>query len=281
MSDYEREIETFIREAFAENYEILRIEGQGSLTPDAREAALQQVLMYWRKMRAVAERVTETEVRLSLPGQRTAKGTPFTIEGVVDIVEDAGRTVMYDIKTHDADDVRDNLDQYCQQLNVYAHIWRELRGEPLDEASVIATDYPPYVRLALESGDAQQLAFALERWDPVVPIPYDVESVEATIREFGDVVDAIEDGVFGPRDVGTLREKVGTSNKLFATLICAECDARFSCGAFRLYASEGRSAGDRRFQQMFLDMGEEQEGWVTANLAAADGLAGLVDDFMG
>lgn len=115
----------------------------GSLTPDAREATLQQDT-YWRKMQGVAEQ-RQTEVRLSLPGQRTAKGTPFTVEGVVDIVEDAGRTVMYDIKTHNADDVRDNLDQYCQQLNVYTHIWRELRGEPLDEASVIATDYPPYV----------------------------------------------------------------------------------------------------------------------------------------
>ena len=174
MSDhtYDSEIEDFIRQVFEENFERLRLESGHSIAPHVKETALNQTLLYWRKLRDIAENVTDTEVRLSLPGQESPRGREYTIEGVVDIVREHDRILMYDIKTHDADYVRANIDLYEQQLNVYAHIWEELRQQPLDETAVIATDYPEAVQEALASGDPQQMAYALEQWEPVVPVSY-------------------------------------------------------------------------------------------------------------
>ncbi len=85
------DIEQRLNEFFEENLAALALENGHSLSPEVRETARQQVLMYWRKLRHIAERITDTEVRLSLPQQRTPKGRTFTIEGIVDIVrEDEG-----------------------------------------------------------------------------------------------------------------------------------------------------------------------------------------------
>ena len=117
------EIEERIEEFFEENMATLALESGHSLSPQARETARQQVLMYWRKLRAIAERVTDTEVRLSLPQNRSPDGRTFAIEGIVDIVREDERVVMYDIKTHETETIRANIEDYERQLNVYAHIW--------------------------------------------------------------------------------------------------------------------------------------------------------------
>ena len=52
---------------------------------------------------------------------------------------------MYDVKTHDAEAVRANL-TLERQLNVYAHIWQNLRGQGLDEPAVISTALPEGLR---------------------------------------------------------------------------------------------------------------------------------------
>jgi hypothetical protein len=96
------DMEQILRSMFNENYESLKLESGYALTPYIAEIAFQQVLRYWQKLRNVAERVTDTEVKLTLPEQSTPKGRKYTIEGVVDIVREGDRTIMYDIKTHDA-----------------------------------------------------------------------------------------------------------------------------------------------------------------------------------
>ncbi|RME47176.1 MAG: hypothetical protein D6796_08005 [Caldilineae bacterium] len=267
------DIEDFIRQVFEENFEQLRLESGHSITPEVKEAALQQVLLYWRKLHHIAERVTDTEVHLSLPGQETPRGREYTIEGVVDIVREEGRVTMYDIKTHDADYVRANLELYEQQLNVYAHIWQELRRQPLDEAAVIATDFPRAVKEALESNDPNHLAYALAQWDPIVPITYDPARKDRTLYEFGQVVDQIEDGQFAPPPVEKLEETIpGPRTERFGTRVCRNCDARFSCDSYRRYAwgsSRGRVAESR--MPYFADTSDDldQETWRTAGLDAS------------
>ena len=59
------DIEARINEFFEENFAALLLEGGHSLAPEVKETARQQVLMYWRKLRDIAERVTDTEVRLA------------------------------------------------------------------------------------------------------------------------------------------------------------------------------------------------------------------------
>jgi len=63
------EIEKRLRGMFERNYQRLRLESGHALTPEIKEAALQQVLYYWKKLRDLANTITDTEVRLHLPNQ--------------------------------------------------------------------------------------------------------------------------------------------------------------------------------------------------------------------
>ena len=102
------EIEEWIAREYEANYERLRLEGGHALSPEVKRQGLLQIIMYFRKMREVAETVTETEVKLTLPEQSSPEGNKFTIEGVVDIIREKDTTTMYDVKTHDADYVKAN-----------------------------------------------------------------------------------------------------------------------------------------------------------------------------
>jgi hypothetical protein len=280
---YEQEIETYLRQVFEQNYEELRLDSGHAISPDVKQTALNQVLLYWRVLREVAENVTDTEVRLSLPNRETPRGRDYTIEGVVDILRNNERTVMYDIKTHNADYVRANIDLYEQQLNVYAHIWKELRKQRLDEMAVIATDYPEAVRDALAGGNEQELAYHLSQWQPMVTVDLDPRRLEETVREFGEVVDAIEDGRFVPPPLKKLQEQMPGMRKVkFGTHVCRNCDARFSCVSFRQYAwLGGKQTADRAILQYLQEAltDAEQETWRAANLDAASDAGDLYTDF--
>ncbi len=245
----EKEIEDFLKETFEDNYRTLRLEGGHGLTPDIRDHAFQQVLRYWQKLRYIAESVTDTEVPLVLPNQVTPKKRKFNIEGVVDILREEGRTIMYDIKTHDGDYVRENRQLYEKQLNVYAHIWQELRAQPLNETAVIATSLSERLDNAIKGGNPEEIATAMAEWNPVISIPLDKDHVNSTIEDFGQVVDAIEDKAFVPASLEALQRKEAGS--LFATRVCRNCDARFSCSSYRTYAANSRSRKEARFTELF------------------------------
>lgn len=275
-------LEAFIRESFEKNYEELRVDSGHAVAPDVKQTALYQVLLYWRKLRSVAENVTDTEVRLSLPGQESPQGREFTIEGVVDILRENDRTVMYDIKTHDADYVRANIELYEAQLNVYAHIWNELRQQPLDGTAVIATDFPEAVRVALAMENEEALRYSLDAWHPVVEIDFDIRHVEETIRRFGEVVDCIESGQFAPPPISRLQETLpGTRNIRFGTHVCRNCDARFSCTPYREFSQVVRQAADRSVMTYFTEAvsDPEQDAWRTGNLDVAQTADELRADF--
>jgi PD-(D/E)XK nuclease superfamily len=272
------DIEVSLREMFEENFKRLRAESGHSLSPDVRALAWQQVVLYWRRLREIAESITDTEVRLTLPCQKTPKDRPFTIEGVVDIIREADRTTMYDIKTHDVDFVRANPALYEKQLNVYAYIWKQLRGERLDEMAVICTPIPRRVRDALSHGNEKELKRAMREWDPVVPIAFDPSSVDATIREFGEVVDAIEEGQFSPRSVKELGQI--QAKKSFGRRICQNCDARFSCKSYREYAKALRGKETTDSLPFFASLVDEddREGWREAAIPDAQSPDELAQD---
>ena len=99
------EIENELHKMFEINYESLKLQGGHSLTPEVREAAWNQVFYYFKKLRKqVAEKVTSTEVKLTLPEQETPVGRRFTLEGVVDIVTENDETWMYDKRYYSAYD---------------------------------------------------------------------------------------------------------------------------------------------------------------------------------
>lgn len=274
-------MEDLIRQWFADNLDALRRESGHRLAPAVEQVALHQVLAYWRKLgQSVAAHVTETEVRLNLPGNHTPKQRLFNVEGVVDIVQDGARTIMYDVKTHDVEQVRGNVASYQRQLNVYAHIWQHLQGQALDETAVICTALPKRIEAAVRidaenptEATTEALARALAPWDPVVPLPFEAQAVQAMMDDFAAVVDAIEDGNFEPPAVARLQDKVYPGSRwLFAVNVCTNCDARFSCDSYRQYARQSQQKGATMtyFREYYDDYGpdDEREAWTLAALSA-------------
>jgi transcriptional regulator with XRE-family HTH domain len=264
----DEEMEGQIREKFEQNYELLRLEGGHALTNDVKEAALAQVLYYYRRMRSVADRVTETEVKLTLPDQETPGGRRFTIEGIVDIVSEQGEVWMYDIKTHDPDYIRANKEYYERQLNVYTYIWESLRGNKLDHTAIISTSFPPAMRMAIASKDEERIARELPKWEPLIPIDFDHSKVAETIQDFAKTVDKIENNDFEPPTLEKLQEKLEGTNISFAHRMCGNCDGRFSCESYREYALQTGIRTKQNLKKYFEDYRDDadQESFITGNL---------------
>jgi hypothetical protein len=272
----DRDIEVRIREFFDANYrQILAEGGAHVLTPRALEQARQQVEHYWKKLREVAVNVTETEVRLQLPNQSTPKGRKFVIEGVVDLVREADRIRMYDIKTHYCEEVSHHRHTYAAQLNVYAYIWEELRGHTIQEMGIIAVQLPQRLREAIRAGNHAIIAQELELWNPLVAMPLEPSSIEETFDRIARTVDLIEDGAFSPPTSERLGEVAGSDQNtggeriVFATLHCRNCDGRFSCDSYREYMRNGGGTA-RRFDLLkYIDATRddgELDDWIDGNI---------------
>ncbi|MGH7846478.1 MAG: PD-(D/E)XK nuclease family protein [Candidatus Binatia bacterium] len=265
-------IEELILRQFEQNFQSLKFESGHALSPGVKEAARRQVLLCWKRLKEIAEKITDTEVRLNLPGQKTPKKRKFNIEGIVDIVRGKSHTVMYDLKTHDPDYIRENRSEYESQLNVYAHIWQSLRKQQLDEMAIIATQFPEALNRAWQNRGEFTAAFdeELKNWDPVIPIPFKSRHVRNTVREFGRVVDAIEDGKYSPTPLKTLKKRE-VGNRTFATRVCRNCDVRFSCRSYRNYVRTSKSRDLPRLREIYEDTGTgvDQQARLDAGLETA------------
>ncbi|MFM7204553.1 MAG: hypothetical protein ACKO6N_27585 [Myxococcota bacterium] len=269
-------LETFIREAFEANFERLREESGRAITPDVKAAALEQVLLYWRKLRALAEQVTETEVHLVLPEQRSPAGRRYTLEGVVDILRQEPAAILYDVKTYlDADAAREHVDPHYRQLNVYAHIWQTLRSQALDHLAIIATRPTRSLKHAMSTGDTRRIDAAFTAWSPVLDIRVQQQVVEEVIADFGRVVDEIEERHFAPPDVEVLRAPSRPGGRIvFGTDVCLNCDARFSCSSYRQFVLRSQQAQrpEAVLNYYLSDFGNDQlkDEWLDANLTTLD-----------
>lgn len=266
----EKEIENELHTIFDLNYESLKLEGGHSLTPEVREAAWTQILYYFKKLRKrVAEKVTKTEVKLTLPEQKTPAGRRFTIEGIVDIVTENEETWMYDIKTHEAGYIKKNKEMYEQQLNVYAHIWEQLQGNKLDHTAIISTVLPSGLRNALRDRPliSERIKAETDKWDPVIPLDYSQMKIKETIREFGDVVDDIQTRKFKPAPPEKLDSSSDGSVK-FVTRYCVNCDGRFSCDSYRKHVTKITGRNQAEFKKYYTAYDDEtaQTDYILANL---------------
>lgn len=233
------EIEEFIRLRLKENLKVMQAETGQRVNQSVVIAAERQALAYWFTMRKLAEKITETEVKLSLPECRSPKGRTFTIEGVVDIVqEDAGMSI-YDIKTMPRDYVEKNKLKFAMQLNVYAHILAGLKGYKVKKAAVIATAPADGVKRRFNTDSYEAFIEILRSIDPQVDIPLNEDSIADTITKFGEVVDRIQDGDFKPKSEEDLKRKEieGGKTRQFGTDVCRNCDVRFSCASYRAFRS--------------------------------------------
>ena len=257
-----------IIEFFETNYETMKLEGGHSLTEAGKRDALEQIIYYYKKLHPIAEKVTETEVKLSLPDQITTKGRRFGIEGIVDIVKEENDIWMYDIKTHDADFIKANSQLYEKQLDVYAYIWQKLRGNKLDHTAIISTNLPMALKSAIRENMSEKIDRELKNWEPIIEIPMTEIQVQETINDFGEVVDKIEEHCFSAVSVEKLKSKIEGTKILFATRVCRNCDARFSCDSFREYALTASGNSQSNFKKYLEDFGNDsdQEDWINGNL---------------
>jgi hypothetical protein len=262
------EIEESLKDIFELNYEYIRLEGGVPFTQEIKDQAWQQILYYYRKLQGIAEKVTDTEVKLTLPNLKSPDGKRYSIEGVVDIVREEEEVWMYDIKTHDADYIRANKEYYSRQLNVYSYIWEKIRGNQLDHTAVISTMLPAGLKDAIQRNDGERERVSFAKWEPVIDLERSNEQIEATIADFGQIVDLIENKSFTPPSAAELEVKVAGTTRKFATQVCRNCDARFSCGSFREYARKGQVRGKFDFGKYLEDLAEplEQEEWLNGNL---------------
>lgn len=265
--------ERFLMEAFEANFERLREESGRSLAPFVKESARQQVLLYYRRLRELAAQVEETEIRLVLPEQTSPAGRQYTLEGVVDIVEDGGATVMYDIKTYlDADAARDHIEPHYRQLNVYAHIWKGLRGRQLDKVALIATRPTRPLYRTLRAGDPARIQAAMEAWNPVLEVPVNGDVVADVMDSFGRVVDLIEERKFGPPSLDVLKAPSRPDGKTqFAHDVCLNCDARFGCASYRqLVRAQAPGRADQALRDASADFGgdAEKQDWRDSGVTA-------------
>lgn len=255
-----KSIEEFLRDVFEDNFEYLKSESGHTIAPALKEIAWQHVILYWAKLKELALKVTETEVKLVLPDQKTPGNKRYTIEGVVDIVQENDKLSMYDLKTHDAEQVRANKDLYIAQLSVYAHIWQNLRGQKLDAIAIIATGVPQALKDAYTSGNPKQIKNELAKWDPVVVLDLNQSKVNDCIDSFGDAVDKIESSIFIPKPAKQLHDKVPGRNVSFGVAACRYCDGRFSCDSYLEFVAGKVSAKSYTAMKYYLDdYGEEEE----------------------
>jgi hypothetical protein len=137
-------------------------------------------------------------------------------------------------------------------LNIYAHIWQNLRGQALDEVAIIATAYPETMHDALLAQNEEEMLRELKAWDPVVGIEVEPDHVQKIIRDFGHAVDCIEDGKFQPAPLQVLKDPFGKKNTTFGTAVCRNCDARFSCDSYCQFATGSRMPKETAFKK-YLD----------------------------
>lgn len=261
-------IEEELRDDFEMNFEYIRLEGGVPFTPEIKEQAWLQVLYYYRKLNHIAEKVTDTEVKLTLPNLTSPGKRRYSIEGVVDIVREDDEVWMYDIKTHEGSFISANKEYYSQQLNIYSYIWEKIRQNQLDHTAIISTVLPEELKEAINTGDSTREKLEMGKWEPVIALERNKKKVEEIINDFGCVVDKIESKKFAPPPVEVLEEKIKGTNRKFATQICINCDARFSCSSFREYAAKQQLRGKFDFRKYMDELAEpmEQEEWVNANM---------------
>lgn len=245
----------FLEDAFERNLTRLEAEGAPRMPADVRRRAWEEVVLYWTKLRTLAERVTNAEVPVVLPLQQSPEGRTFSLMGVVDLIEEDDVVWMYDLKTQDAAAIRRDPEMYREQLGVYAHLLSQLIGKPIQGAEIIATNPPDSLHEAFNSGDATRLRQEIEQWEPLIPVDLSELTVQNVLDKFGCVVDAIEQHKFSPPPVTTL-EKMADNRRDMAHYVCMHCDARFSCRSFLAYADIHFKGPQREALDPFISISE-------------------------
>lgn len=184
-----------ICELFDRTFRFLAVSDVRPIGDKARDAALTQVLDYFRQNRDEMRRVIQTEVDVSL------EKDGYILVGKVDLLLGGdGRLELLDFKTSPRPkDSPDLIAAYERQLCTYAHILEQRHGRRVDRLLLYWTS---------ES----------RKEDALMVLPYDPKRVEEAGRHFDETVRRIRAKEFA---IKTPPEAA----------ICKECDLKLLCHA--------------------------------------------------
>lgn len=178
---------------FDANYVSLSKSEHAYLGAPQKEAALKQILRYFRLQKDKWNTIREAEVDISL-----VKDT-YILEGKIDLIRGDGDSVqIIDFKSEkkpDRSSEKARVDVYLNQLRLYAHLVNERTGQKVSKMHLYYT------------GD--------ESGDPFLSIDADSVSIDATVQAFDSTVQKILNKDF--------------SRPCSNPKICNECDFRFFC----------------------------------------------------
>jgi DNA helicase-2/ATP-dependent DNA helicase PcrA len=184
--------EARVVEIFNRTFDVLLLSDVRPPGPEAREAALRQVLNYFRQNRAEMERIIETEVDVSLEKE------DYILTGKVDLlIGGDGKLELLDFKTQPKPDDPKLYDVYEQQLCTYGHILETRYGKRPERLLIYWT--------------AEE-----RKQDAITVFPYRTEKVAKAAEHFDQVVKKIQQGEFSIL--------VPPERK-----ICKNCDIRNLC----------------------------------------------------
>lgn len=178
---------------FDSNYVSLTKSEHTYLAGPQREAALKQVLRYVERQHEDWSKIQQAEVEVSLVKP------DYIIDGKIDLIKGEGDTVeIVDFKSEhkpDMEKMRDRLEQYRRQLNIYAYLVEQRTGKKVSKMNLYYT--------------------AEENGVPTITYPYQKTAVEGTMAAFDDTVQKIMKKDF---------HRCSDDPK-----ICKNCDFRFYC----------------------------------------------------
>ncbi len=197
-------MEQHIRELFDRTFRFLCLSDVRPIGDRAREAALTQVLNYFRQNQSEMRRVIQTEVDVSLEKDN------YILAGKVDLLLGGdGKLELLDFKTSPRPkDSPELIAAYERQLCTYAHILERRHGRRVDRLLLYWTS---------ESRKA----------DALMVLPYDPRHVDEAGRHFDETVRRIQ-----AQEFAVVRPPEAA--------ICKECDLRMLCHAEGVISREAR-----------------------------------------
>lgn len=233
----EKVLEEKLHDFFEANFQYLKETNGHAIDERMKERAFNQVLCYWKKNRELIENATRSEVKLSLPEQQTPYSKySYTLEGSIDVVRKNDKNCLYEITTRSLAQIRGDITPFREQLNVYAHIWKELDdSNTIDSLGVISTSVPEKVQEAVDFGNKEKIEKAFGEWNPVVELQYDEDEIAEMIENFGEVVEKIQNCEFEAPSPERLLSIIPGTRESYGSHICSNCDIRFSCESYKRY----------------------------------------------
>jgi DNA helicase-2/ATP-dependent DNA helicase PcrA len=193
-----------IQELFDRTFRFLVASDVRPIGDEAREAALKQVVNYFRQNGDEMRRVIQTEVDVSLEKEG------YILAGKVDLLLGGdGKLELLDFKTSPRPkDSPELIAAYERQLCTYAHILERRHGRRVDRLLLYWTS-------------------EARKEDALMALPYDPRRVEEAGRHFDETVRLIQ-----AREFAVLTPPAAT--------ICKECDLRMLCQAEGIITREAR-----------------------------------------